>query len=197
MNRLVVLVGAHSSGKTTLGKALSDNLGWQFDDEIGYRLRMKAVQEDPTQLADVHQSDFDRSVCLAECHRDSERHANAVVETWHGGNLAYIVERSPEIYTDMREMIRKHLQGLILEVVVVPLQIQAATLQVRQREVVSDVYFFHKVGQLARTESQSFNVTVVEPVITDQGRSIEACLKEIEQKITAAWIKNKKTLFGL
>ena len=184
MNRLIVLVGAHSSGKTTLGRALAKRLGWRFDDEIGYRLRMKALLEDPSQLADVHQSEFDRQVCLEECLRDSERDYDAVVETWHGGNLAYIASRSLEIYQSMRSLIFEHLRDLSAEIVVVPLQIQLSTLERRQRESVSDVRFFHQVGQQALIESQSLSVVLVDPVITDCERSIQECLQEIEQKIT-------------
>jgi hypothetical protein len=83
-------------------------------------------------------------------------------------------------------MIWKHLQGLSLDVVVVPLQIQVSTLKIRQREAVSDVHFFHKVGELAKVESQLFNVTVVDPVITDGDRSVETCLEEILHKIEVA-----------
>ena len=184
MNRLIVLVGAHSSGKTTLGRALAKRLGWHFDDEIGYRLRMNALLEDPNQLADVRQSEFDRRVCAEECLRDSKRDYDAVVETWHGGNLAYIAARSPEIYQSMCALVCKHLQELSVEIVVVPLQIKLSTLEKRQREAVSEIRFFHEVGQQALTESATLNLRVVDPVNTDCDRSIEECLLEIRQKIT-------------
>lgn len=186
MNRLVVLVGAHSSGKTTLGTALAKRLGWRFDDEIGYRLRMEAIVKDRTQLADVSQVDFDRRVYEQECLRDSCRVGDAVIETWHGGNLAYVHSRSAEAYHQLKKGIENHLKTLEATIIVVPLQLKLSTLKKRQHEEVSDVQFFYDVGQLAHFESQWLNLFVVDPVRTDN-RSVTECLDEIVDKISRGY----------
>lgn len=184
MNRLIVMIGAHSSGKTTLGQMLADRLGWRFDDEIGYRMRLDMLESDPNQFADVEQHDFDRLVSQKECSRDKLRKYDAVIETWHGGNLAYVRNRSQDIYAELKHKIEFHLSQLDVEVTVVPLNITLPTLIERQHEDVSDVRFFHQVGSMATNESRMLNLYVVEPVCTDAGRTTEECVEEILEKIS-------------
>jgi len=179
VNQIVVLIGPHSSGKTTLGRRLANKLKWKFDDEIGYRQRQIVLAQDKTQVADMEQLDFDQCVCEEEIQRDLTRNYNAVVETWHGGNLAYVKERSNSMYTLLNKRIRKHLNELDVEILVVPLSIQLSTLTERHHEKGVDLKFFHRVGTVAVQECEKLNLRVLPLIQTDDGRSIQQCVSDI------------------
>ena len=96
---IVLLTGPHAAGKSTLGFALSAELGLPFHDELGKRmgadLRLRAAS---VGAADP-QPHFDEAVFSAELERDAEfraAHGDAprIVEIWHPGNLAYARARS-------------------------------------------------------------------------------------------------------
>mmetsp|Transcript_917 Transcript_917/g.2304 ORF Transcript_917/g.2304 Transcript_917/m.2304 type:complete len:418 (+) Transcript_917:120-1373(+) len=88
----VVLVGAHCSGKSTLGTKLARRLGFRFEAEIGETmLRANGLQQS---LQD------DESILKAEIERDRVAASkaaigggNRVVETWHPGNYAWAAAR--------------------------------------------------------------------------------------------------------
>lgn len=93
---ILVLVGPHQVGKTTLGRRLSSSLGIPFDEEIGRQMRDELLAESPKNHAMVCDARFDRAVFEAELKRDRRMRGSArIVETWHVGNLAYAMERSP------------------------------------------------------------------------------------------------------
>lgn len=86
---LIVLMGPHGVGKSTMGELIAQRLGGDFDPELG-----KLMALDPSQVgisADQRTADFDRELMAQELSRDRQRDAGriTVVETWHPGNLAY------------------------------------------------------------------------------------------------------------
>ncbi len=181
---IVVFVGAHSSGKTTIGQQVATRLGWRFDDEVGYRLRLEVLRNDAKQLADIPQESFDQRVCEIEMQRDLERSGNTVVETWHLGNLAYVKARSPSMYSTLKTQIIKHLQTYQpVHILVVPLVITLETLIDRHHETVENLSFFLRVGELAMAEDLTVGMTVLEPVHTDDGSSINTIVQKITDSI--------------
>lgn len=95
----IALVGPHGAGKTTCGQALAARLGIAFAPEIG-----RLLSEDPAWRASDSdatrpQLSFDREVLAREVQRDRQAAAGQarVIETWHPGNLAYILARSPTL----------------------------------------------------------------------------------------------------
>ena len=179
MHTIIVLVGPHSSGKTTIGKLLASSLQWKFDDEIGYRMRLEVLAKSEDNHAQLSQPDFDWKVSLAEIERDRHRKYNAVVETWHAGNLSYIQSRTPKQYAFIKRKIKTHLQDYQANVVVVPLDISLETLQHRQHEFGPSAEYFWNVGKQATQEALGLNLQLLEPIRTDSGCSAEACVKEI------------------
>jgi dephospho-CoA kinase len=92
---LVILNGPQGSGKSSVAKQISSLTGIEYLDEIGAKLRAQS----PDTCLDSTES-FDREVMRQELLRDGNilRNGDALtylVETWHPGNLAYSMERSP------------------------------------------------------------------------------------------------------
>ena len=91
----IVLVGPHGAGKSTIGQHLAALLDCPFHDEIGRRLMEQGRAGDD---ATERPLSFDAEVIAAELARDAAwSGALRVVETWHFGNLAYALQRNPEI----------------------------------------------------------------------------------------------------
>ena len=88
--KLVVLLGAHASGKTTFGKSLPSDT-FTYYEEIGSSLRA-SVNFGVTS----RQENFDHEVMVRELARDRRILTDAlipVVETWHIGNIAFALAR--------------------------------------------------------------------------------------------------------
>ena len=81
---LVVLVGPHCSGKSTIGRRVADALGWRWDGEIGDRLYEEG-------RAEGRPFPDDREILEAERLRDGN--GRRVCESWHPGNLAWAQHR--------------------------------------------------------------------------------------------------------
>ena len=81
---LVVLVGPHCSGKSTIGRRVADALGWRWDGEIGDRLYEEG-------RAEGRPFPDDREILEAEQLRDGN--GRRVCESWHPGNLAWAQHR--------------------------------------------------------------------------------------------------------
>jgi hypothetical protein len=118
---ILVMLGAHGSGKTTLGRLAARRLGWPFDEEIGKRLRDEALRLDAGNHAAACQPDFDRRVAELEIERDRRSLGCRVVETWHPGNLAYAWQRSPAEAARLEARLRVHASSLGARVLVQPL----------------------------------------------------------------------------
>ncbi len=107
--QIVVTNGPHGAGKTTIGRMLSDHLNIPHVAEIGGKLR----QEVSYNVLEST-SDFDREVMRRELLRDHEllRDGNShsfILETWHTGNIAYALQRSPEIFKNYVNELKKQL----------------------------------------------------------------------------------------
>ena len=94
----VILVGAHGSGKTTLGHQLARELEVPFHAELG----REAMERRGPSCATVDAGqDFDAMLWAEEWDRDQRarlelrdiRRVRRVVETWHIGNAAYALLR--------------------------------------------------------------------------------------------------------
>lgn len=96
---IVTLIGCHGAGKSTLGRALRERLGWLLDDEIGARLAADERFRPIGVTAQDAQEAFDEAVFREELARDeaSDPSAHRLVETWHPGNLSYALARSPAV----------------------------------------------------------------------------------------------------
>jgi hypothetical protein len=105
--RLVVTNGVHGAGKTTVGKMVAESLAIPHKEEIGGKLRHQ-VDYNALQSS----SGFDREVMRRELLRDHELLRDDstdafIVETWHTGNIAYALQRSPDIASAYIEEFRK------------------------------------------------------------------------------------------
>jgi hypothetical protein len=144
----IALVGPHGAGKTTCGKALAEQLGLPFAPEIGRLLSQdlswRAADSDATrpQLA------FDREVLNREIARDAVGCGTQarVIETWHPGNLAYILARSADLapwaWQQSLDAVRRR------PALIVVVDCSDAELRRRQSEP-GDFAFFARVGRHA------------------------------------------------
>ncbi|CAE7242904.1 unnamed protein product [Symbiodinium pilosum] len=127
----VVIMGAHTAGKSTVRKMVAQRLQWESDEELGTSLR--GEQEEKGK----YQETWDDMIHQAEVARDQERMqamTSRVVETWHLGNFTWALTRHPEQQEDFLQRtldaIRKEQEaGTVLLVL---LKINAATM-VRRR----------------------------------------------------------------
>ncbi len=95
--RIVVMNGPHGAGKTTISKRISPTIGVEFIPEIGGKLRQEVSYNSLESSVD-----FDREVMRREILRDhqllrSDDNKKYMVETWHTGNIAYAIQRSPSL----------------------------------------------------------------------------------------------------
>ncbi|MCS6799977.1 MAG: AAA family ATPase [Myxococcota bacterium] len=143
---IVVLLGPHGVGKTTLGRALSARLGWCFDEEIGRRLAADVRWRPQGRRTDEPQEEFDGEVFRLELERDQQRGPDSprVVETWHPGNLAYAATRSPRVVRRYLEPVRH--QVAARRAFVVHLTAQRATLA-RRQSFEGTIEYFERVGR--------------------------------------------------
>ena len=117
----LVMIGCHGSGKTTLGKLIAHQLGWNFCEEIGEKLRRSLQEKDANQHAAVPNPSFDRAVIQSEIDRDKEHTYPRVIETWHPGNLAYARARSPNEYAALEASVISSIQPYLDRTLVIPL----------------------------------------------------------------------------
>lgn len=171
----LILIGPHGSGKTTLGVRLASALGWDFDDEIGRRLREEALRADQRAHAMRPQEDFDLAVMSEELARDQRASRPRVVETWHPGNLAYAQGRSPGVAARYREALRSLAPwpGAVVQ----PLRMTPQTGRSRLSEPGPEpeqlVGFFLQVGAQAEAIAAGLGLRVLPPLPTDDASPAE------------------------
>jgi thymidylate kinase len=171
---VLCLLGPHGAGKTTLGRALAEHLGWPFDDEIGRRLREEALERDPYAHALLPQASFDERVVAAELARDEAGVCPRIVETWHPGNLAYAAHRSQETYAALESRVRGTVSRLRDRVVVQPLTMSRRVALQRLSEPgpsrLELVTFFMAVAESARRQSKEWGIEVWPALSTNANR---------------------------
>ncbi len=170
----LVFVGPHGAGKTTVGRLVAERVGCPFEEEIGARLRREALARDPGRHAMLSQGGFDEEVFRREFARDQERTGVAwrVVETWHPGNAAYALARSPEVVARHLAVMRAAASVAGSIVLVQPLRIGPHTARARLTEPGPDadalVTFFRGVGEAAEALARDWGLTVLPPLATDE-----------------------------
>jgi len=104
--KIIYLCGAHTSGKTTILKAIEqlddvDFVGGEIGKDLYYQRKFKT---------DNQKESFELEVTELELRRDNKIiNSNfncSVVETWHIGNLAYAMVRNPDCEKKLVEMIK-------------------------------------------------------------------------------------------
>ncbi len=169
----LVLVGPHGAGKTTTGRLVAARLGCFFEEEIGARLRREALARDPSCHAMLSQGAFDEEVFRRELARDHAHPGGGprVVETWHPGNVAYALERSPEVVERFLPALRAASSSAGPRVLVQPVRIGRQTALARLTEPGPDaetlVDFFRRVGETAESLARKWGMTVLPPIETD------------------------------
>lgn len=165
---ILVLLGPHGAGKSTLGQALSQRTGWPFHDEIGKRLgRDPAFRGSRVRTSDG-QPRFDREVFAREVARDRLFELESpgrprIVETWHPGNLAYAAMRSPEVALATLPHVRTAIDWA--RVVVLPVSASSSALEAR-RQYPEDVSYFIGVAAVSLAIARGLGATLLSPVMT-------------------------------
>ncbi|MFM2152162.1 MAG: hypothetical protein RL199_597 [Pseudomonadota bacterium] len=162
---LLVFIGPHGAGKTTLGRLVAEQLGWVFQHELGRELREEALANDPNADATRSQAAFDREVCARELARDQASPFPRVVETWHPGNLAYARRRD----SGVDEAAVRSAAGRVA--IVQPLRIREETALARLSEPGPDAQtllrFFREVGMEAERIAPEVACIVLPHLDTD------------------------------
>ncbi len=147
---IIVLIGPHGVGKSSLGAALAARTGLLFDAEIG-----RAMAEDPAwRPAGATAADaagrFDEELFRRETARDARRGGlSRIIETWHPGNLAFAADRSPTVAEAWRRALLLDASQVLVQPLIAPEEVLAA----RQTEP-GDLAFFRRVGANALAEAQ-------------------------------------------
>jgi hypothetical protein len=180
---IIVLIGAHGAGKTTLGHALSRRMGIPFHDEIGRRLAADPAWRPEGTTAQDPQQTFDERVFGAELERDDTWPSDTarIVETWHPGNLAYAERRSPAVPARFLDQVRRCCRAAAP--IVVPLLASRAALARRQSEA-GDLGFFVQVAESAAAWAERLGLTMLQPLRTDLATP-EDLARCVEQAIRA------------
>lgn len=150
MKHSIVLIGPHGAGKTTLGRVLAARLGAPFHGELGRELARDPAWRPTGATAEDAAPAFDAELFRRELARDlAWEHEPApvrVVETWHLGNEAYAVERSPAVLAAWAGALRDRCRAE--RILVVSVQAPVAVLRARQSEPGS-VAFYTRVAARA------------------------------------------------
>ncbi|MCO4756114.1 MAG: hypothetical protein KC478_16650 [Bacteriovoracaceae bacterium] len=108
MSKKYCLVGAHTAGKTSIGKRLlhESHIDY-FGHEIGKEYFYSGdLDPDTAGVAYEHaitKQEVDRDHLIFNNYKDS----TCVLETWHIGNLAYLLTRNPSGEKELIEVIKR------------------------------------------------------------------------------------------
>lgn len=113
----LVVAGIHGAGKSTATKHLS-SLGYFVHAEIGWALRQQQIHlaHKGSTLSGPNLEWFDKLIFDAELKRDrflqEFTELPHCVETWHIGNLAYAIQRSPKVVSKLEKVLLQQVQAL-------------------------------------------------------------------------------------
>lgn len=176
---IVVTNGSHAAGKTTVGQMISSRLFVPHKTEIGGQLRQEVDSS-----AIESSVDFDREVMRRELLRDHqllrEPIQGFVLETWHTGNIAYVLKRSPELAQSYISELRKQL--LKFEVLHLLFTINDTNFLKRATEKVSDkaklLHFYKEITKNTKKLYSQLGLKYCE--VNNDGYVDEACCKALQ-----------------
>lgn len=177
---LIVLIGCHGAGKTSLGSAAARALGWTFHDELGRWLAAQPSHRTAHETAASPQAAFDERLMELELARD-ERWVPSmprIIETWHPGNLAYASCRGSTVGAHHMEAIERSCRRQ--PILVQPLLARAETLRTRQSEPGPHAFFLRVASASLRCAEQ-LRLPILPPLWTDD-EPIEALARELAER---------------
>lgn len=175
--KIIVFNGIHSAGKSDLGKKLDERLpGFRYFGEVGLEIRM----EGELLVADPG-VDFDRQILKRESERDAEILAckeTPVIETWHIGNTAYAMGRTPEVVPLFNERLGEMLK--VVQPLAIFLEISHDTYQERKSPRHDDEEFYMRLIANTKKVYRDFGI---EYVVVNNDGDIEKTFGEIAAKL--------------
>jgi hypothetical protein len=184
--RVICVVGAHGVGKTTLCRLLAERLGVPFDEELGARLAADRRWRGPGVRPDAPQVDFDVELFRREMGRDDAARAPLrVVETWHPGNLAYAMRRSPSVAAEMLPALRERVAGTAC---CIPLLAPPEVLSSRAWEQ-GDTRYFDAVGHAAGLCAARLDIEVTAPAWTHADAPAAVLANALQRLEEARWTR--------
>ena len=181
---IICLLGIHTSGKTTIGKRLH-SLGIPYYKEIGDELIKTVDFSSPEKVAW-----FDGEIMKRELQRDntlfSVDSGMAVVETWHIGNIAYAMIRTPAVAREYAARLKD--QFTKCNAVHLFLDINEETFRQRANLLVplgikEDVFVFYK--NIERNLLALLDEHNVEYHKIDANQEVEKVVDDIKEVLTA------------
>ena len=185
---IIVVIGPHGAGKSSLCHALSKRLGIPYHVEIG-----EVLANSRQETAETALGQFDLDVLAEERRRDNawakstkETKRSRIVESWHPGNMAYLSARNPDMVSSLSQLTLKfvdeasNLAGQ--HVLAIHISASEATLRARQHEEGS-LGFFMTVGKLSEHWCTNLNIPVIARVCSDNQSPMELA-EPIAQTLT-------------
>lgn len=180
-NKMHILLGIHTAGKTSVGLELS-KAGFVFFPELALEMIRNF---DALRLPWNLDSSFDEMVMVKELERDNLLRSQLhpfFVETWHIGNLAYARIRNPGVAEKYDELIRtriREFEPFVYFLDISPDIVFARTLYFAdQIDRVAVVEFYSKV----RAEfMRVLDRLSLDPLVIDASKEIETIVKIILQ----------------
>ncbi len=180
--RIIVFNGMHSAGKTELATILAKNNKAHYHYEIGRKLHSEVDYHSLTSF-----DDYDTEIMRRELERDRElllKPELPIVETWHVGDMAYAMQRSPSVIPLWNEKLQEALR--VFDPLCILVKISDETFRKRgvRGEIMDDfeemLLFYKKLSRDTVQIYKAFNIPYVE--ISNDGELAET-LSEITKRI--------------
>jgi len=186
MKKLIVFNGVSSSGKTTLASRLIEYVeGSKFFEEIGGTLR-KSVAYNVLEPI----KNFDIEVMKRELIRDVEImkcDGIPIVETWHIGNIAYMLSRNPTLFPIYARILTYKLR--FFEPFAILVRINSETFRNRIKEKlevknIADVENFYKA--IFRNTCGLYSFFKINYMVVNNNEDVSKSLAEIIDAVKIA-----------